>query len=106
MPKQLPTPTPESRYSYRRAADEVAAEIDERTDLEGPGFQKQVAGAIGLDESAFSHRLTGVKSKFTIEQLGAIADFLQAPPGWPFVPRKRAGRSRSTTDAKKRGGKT
>ncbi len=82
MPKQLPSPTPESRYSYRRVVDEIENQIDRR----GIGAQKAVAAAIGLDESAFSHRLTGAKSKFNIEQLGAIADHWDAPAGWPFIP--------------------
>jgi hypothetical protein len=82
MPKQLPTPPPVSRYSYRRVVEEIEAQLDKR-DI---GEQKVVANAAGLDESAFSHRLTGAKSKFNLEQLGAIADFWRAPAGWPFIP--------------------
>lgn len=82
MSKQLPKPTPPSRYSYRRVAEEIEALID----LGDVGEQKAAASAAGLDESAFSHRLTGIKSKFTVEQFGCIADHFKAPPGWPFVP--------------------
>jgi hypothetical protein len=45
-----------------------------------------------MDDSAFSHRLVGERSRFTLEQLGAIADALDAPPGWPFVPWELATR--------------
>jgi hypothetical protein len=82
MPKPLPSQPPTSRFSYRRVVEEIEAQIDGR----GIGAQKAVAGYVNLDESAFSHRLTGVKSKFTVEQLGAIADFWRAPTGWPFIP--------------------
>lgn len=88
MPKQLPTPTPAGRYTYRR----VVVAISEQIDARGFGAQKAAAAAVGLDESGFSHRLAGVKSRFTIEQLGALADHWEMPEGWPFVlpPRRRA----------------
>lgn len=82
MPRSLPSPPPPSRYAYRRIVEEIEAQID----IRGVGAQKAVAAYVNLDESAFSHRLTGVKSKFTVEQLGAIADFWKAPAGWPFIP--------------------
>jgi hypothetical protein len=62
----LPRPTPPSRYSYRQVADEISAELDRRHES---GLQKAVAAAAGLDESAFSHRLAGKKSWFTIERV-------------------------------------
>ena len=81
MPKTLPKPTPPSRYSYRRVAAAINRELDKRE----RGEQKLVAAAAGLDESGFSHRLTGAKSRFTVEQLGCIADHWKMPPGWPLV---------------------
>lgn len=80
MSKPLPRPTPKSRYSYARVTKEIARELDAK-DF---GEQKIVAGKAGLDESAFSHRMTGVRSRFTVEQLGCIADHWGKPPGWPF----------------------
>ena len=81
MPKRLPRPTPKSRYNYVRIARAISRELDARP----VGEQKLVAEAAGLDESAFSHRMVGARSRFTIEQLGCIADHWKMPPGWPFV---------------------
>lgn len=90
MSKKLANPFPKSRYSYRRVVDEIEAQLENR----GVGEQKAAAAAAGMDESAFSHRLTGIKSRFNVEQLGAIADHWNAPPGWPFVPWDEAEKRR------------
>ena len=96
MPKSLPVPPPPSRYSYRAAVEEIGRCIDEEAKKPNGLTQKQIAGAANLDESAFSHRRTGAKSKLTLEHIGAIADFLNAPPGWPFVPGGDAPNARPT----------
>ncbi len=86
MPKPLPEPLPVSRYVYDRIVQEIEAKID-ASEL---GTQKLIAAAAHLDESAFSHRMTGGKSRFKVEHLGAIADYFKAPTGWPFLPWKDA----------------
>lgn len=91
MPKTLPIPTPRSRYSREAAVAEVVAELADRA---GDEPQKAVAQAIGLDEAQFSHRLADRKSHFSIEQLGAMADYWRMPPGWPFVPISISERAR------------
>jgi hypothetical protein len=45
----------------------------------------QAAEAIALDTSSFAHRMAGKKSRFTVEQLGVLADHWDAPPGWPLI---------------------
>lgn len=96
MPRELATPPPPSRYSYRAATKEIEREISagER------GTQKDVANYCNLTEQQFSHRMRGVNAKFTVEHFGAIADFFKAPPGWPFVPRGEPARA-STAKHKK-----
>lgn len=41
---------------------------------------------MGWDSTQLSHRLAGDTVGWKLEEIGAIADFLNAPPGWPFVP--------------------
>jgi hypothetical protein len=89
MSRELAKPPPPSRYSYARAVLEVERVLDTLP----AGTQKQVAGYCNLTEQQFSHRMRGVQAKFTLEHLGAIADFFKMPAGWPFVtaePRRRA----------------
>lgn len=83
MSRRLPVPTPRSRYSYRTVVGVIRAELGRRP----LGEQREVALAAGLDESGFAHRLAGKKSRFTLEQLGCIADHWRMPPGWPLVTR-------------------
>lgn len=85
MPPRRAKSPPESRYSYDRITEEIQSAI-ERTKRERPGFtQKDVASYCNLTEQQFSHRMSGIRVWFKVEDLGAIADFLRAPPGWPFV---------------------
>lgn len=71
-----------SRYSTDRVCDEIEAALSAR-DLD----DKEVAVAVGISQPQFSHKLRTRKgSSWRIEELGLIADFLKAPPGWPFVP--------------------
>jgi hypothetical protein len=89
MSRELAQPPPKSRYSYKSATREIARELSSR---EEAGLQKQVAGYCNLTEPQFSHRMRGVYSFFKVEHFGAIADFLEMPPGWPFVPAEPKGR--------------
>lgn len=49
-------------------------------------LDKTLASVVGVSPGQFSRKIhmTG-ESKFTVEEFGALADFFQAPPGWPFI---------------------
>lgn len=64
----------------------IVSEI--RTYLAGAprGTAKRLAETAGMDQSGFSNRLNEQRGmRFSYEQLGAIADAIGAPPGWPLV---------------------
>jgi hypothetical protein len=70
------------RYSYARAMKELEAKLQERK----RGSHKAAASALGMKPPDFSKRLNEVEgARFTVEELGLIADHFQAPPGWPCV---------------------
>ena len=81
VPKKPEIVLPESRYAYER----VTREIERVLDQHGRGSRKAAAAACLLTAPQFSKRMTGVE-RFSVEHLGIIADHLQAPLGWPFVP--------------------
>jgi hypothetical protein len=81
MPKPLPEGLPRSRYSY----EAVVIEIRRKLGDEGVSH-KSAAAACKLSDTGFSQRLRGEESWFKVEHLGAIADALKAPPGWPLIP--------------------
>lgn len=72
---------PTSRYSVAEARREVQRVVGRL----GRGAQKAVALGIGLEEPAMSAKLRGVHDEMTVEQLGKVANLLQAPAGWPWV---------------------
>jgi hypothetical protein len=85
MPKPLARPPPRSRYSYERVVDEIAHRIA----MLPRGTTARLARELGLETHQFSHRLRGVKAKFSPEQIGAISDFIVpggAPVAWPWYP--------------------
>jgi hypothetical protein len=70
------------RYSYAR----VTAEIEEALQRRKRGAHKAASTALGMSPPAFSKRLNETEgARFSVEELGLLADHLQAPPGWPFV---------------------
>lgn len=81
MPRTAKSRPPPGRYTLDRAT----LEIEEQLRRRGRGAQKEVALAIGLDEQAFSHKMRGGKTRFTVEEIGRIADYWNAPRGWPWV---------------------
>ncbi len=82
MPKPLATRPRPGRYTYEAAALEVAKAIGRR----GRGTHKALAADLELTSQQLSHRLAGELARFDLEQLGRIADFFDAPPGWPLIP--------------------
>lgn len=79
--KKAPTPVI-SRYSIRDASAEVVR-VGQRV---GRGARKGIALGIGLNEQQMSAKVRGATDRFTVEQLGMIASFLEAPAGWPWIP--------------------
>lgn len=72
----------DSRYSIAACREEVVR-VSGRI---GRGSRKWVAGGLDLDETAISAKLRGVNDNLTVEQIGRIANFLNGPAGWPWVP--------------------
>jgi hypothetical protein len=64
----------------------VLAEIKTRRDRGPRGTHKALSLALKLDTTQqLSHRLQG-RYDTTLEEIGVIADFFDAPIGWPFIP--------------------
>lgn len=77
----LNPPTHFGRYSTKAVSLEIAAAIKRR----GRGTHKDLAAHMGWTSQQLSHRLAVDTTRWRIEQIGAIAEFFKAPPGWPFV---------------------
>lgn len=78
MPPKTP---PDSRYSYTQ----VVAEIEKRLKTKY-GTQALVARALGTDSGSVRHKLNEREgSRFSVEEIGVIADTLDAPAGWPWL---------------------
>jgi transcriptional regulator with XRE-family HTH domain len=75
---KIPVPRT-GRYNYFDAAYEVQRWMEAKR-----GRKARIAEALGLTPDLISPRLRG-KSRFSIEQLGVIADEAAAPRGWPFL---------------------
>lgn len=75
-------PREASRYSHSM----VVAEIRSYLETAPRGTAKKLAEIAGMDHAGFSNRLHEQRGmRFNYEQLGAIADAIGAPPGWPLV---------------------
>jgi hypothetical protein len=71
------------RYSQAAVRAEIRAAIDRKNER---GTHKQLSIALGLALSQqLTHRMKGAY-EFSVEELGAAADFFEAPIGWPFIP--------------------
>lgn len=81
VPKVRPDPLPASRYSREKIGLEIRACIKAR----GRGYHSRVAEYLGMDPQNLTHLLDG-DYKMEVEVVGAIADFMDAPASWPFVP--------------------
>lgn len=46
---------------------------------------KEICAAVGLEKWDWSRKVRLDRSSFSIQELGLIADYLDAPTGWPFV---------------------
>jgi hypothetical protein len=82
LPSYLKPVVHRGRYSAKQVSLEITAAIKRK----GRGTHKELAAHMGWDSTQLSHRLAGDTTRWKIEQIGAIADFLEAPPGWPFLP--------------------
>jgi len=83
MPRQTQA-LPRSRYSY----EAVVLEIERMLARMGHGSHSRAAELLGWTTSQFAKRMAGTGltgERFRLEHLGALADWAQAPMGWPFV---------------------
>lgn len=79
MPRDTP---PISRYSMK----ETCLRIQKAAARSRPPLRdKEMAAAAGLTKDKYSRKIRMSRSTFTLEELGLIADFFDAPPGWPVV---------------------
>jgi hypothetical protein len=76
------SPVRAGRYTLRK----VALEIEEQLRRRGRGSQKEAAFGIGLSEQAFSAKQLGKHSNWSVEEIGRLADFWDAPTSWPWIP--------------------
>jgi hypothetical protein len=77
-------PRTASRYRMDACTFEIALMRD-RLGLQ----DKDIFMSIGMEQGTFSRKMAGVR-RFTVEELGQIADFFaehtgRRLPGWPFV---------------------
>jgi hypothetical protein len=90
MSKTSQLPLPRSRYNYESVRAEIRTRVPEvkkgPRDPETWGVQKLVAARCNLTPASFNKRLRGLSEQLKVEHLGAIADFFNAPPGWPLIP--------------------
>jgi hypothetical protein len=75
--KQLPT----GRYDLL----EIAARVEKRR-KQRKVAAKALYGDLHLAKWDWSKKVRNKGSSFTVAELGLIADLLDAPPGWPFLP--------------------
>lgn len=75
------TPPGVGRYTQNAIRKEIVRALAK----EPRGVKKRLAIALGLEPDGVSNRLSG-RYDFTIEQVGVIADELNAPTGWPWIP--------------------
>jgi len=73
-----------SRYRMDACILEIAA-LRDREGLQ----DKDIFLSIGMEQTTFSRKMSGIR-KFSVEELGQIADFFSAHtgrplPGWPFI---------------------
>lgn len=71
-----------SRYSIK----EATLRVEKAMGRSRPKIQnKELAAAVGMAEDVFSRKMRRSRSTFTLDELGAIADFFDAPVGWPVL---------------------
>jgi transcriptional regulator with XRE-family HTH domain len=84
-----PDPVPVSRYTLEKIGLEIRSAIEDGRGLPDSkkkrGYHSRIAEYLGMSSQQLSHRLSG-DYELTIEMVGAIAEFMNAPPGWPFIP--------------------
>jgi hypothetical protein len=73
---------PASRYSMARACANIELAMSRSNP---PLLDKEVADAIGMAKDLWSRKMSRSRSSFSLEELGQVADFFHAPPGWPVL---------------------
>lgn len=80
MPKKPPREIPSSRHSYAAVAVEIT-----RYTKAVRGRHKEISGILRLTSQQLTHRIRGVQSELSVDEIGVIADWAHAPLGWPFL---------------------
>lgn len=83
MPVNTRKPPPPGRYPLKLVCDEIADRLGRKR-----GLHTATARHLGMSSQTLTKRLQQPDSvpKLDVEEIGAIAAFLEAPIGWPFVP--------------------
>jgi transcriptional regulator with XRE-family HTH domain len=68
-----------------RYSDEAVAERIDRARKQLGLTNKELAGKVGILEASWSRKMRGQGNTFTLTEIAAVADALEAPAGWPFV---------------------
>lgn len=79
---------PTGRYSSAA----VSLEVSKRIALRGRGTRKELAEYLGVEPTSVSHTLSG-RYHWSLDMLSAVAEFFDAPPGWPLIPWEIAERA-------------
>jgi hypothetical protein len=73
---------PAPRYTYPRVTDEIEAALKRSP----RGTQARLSEVLDMDSGTFRNTMKSREgARFSIEQLGVIADRLKAPKGWPWL---------------------
>lgn len=83
MPKKTKARELVSRYSTKAATLQVEMAMGRSRPVL---TNREMAAQIGLKEDVFSRKINLSRSSFSLEEFGAIADFFNAPVGWPMLP--------------------
>jgi hypothetical protein len=78
-----PKNRPVSRYSLQECCIRIVKAMGRSRPKV---LRKRLAAELEMDEGTFSHKIRNTpKSSFTIEEIGLVADWFNAPAGWPFI---------------------
>lgn len=69
----------------RYTTPQVHLEILARIAKGERGTHSSLAAHLGMSSQHLTHKLGKDRTEWRIEDLSAIADFFDAPPGWPLV---------------------
>lgn len=75
----------EAPKTSRYTTPGVHAEIATRIAKGGRGTHAALSAHLGMSSQQLTHKLKKARTEWRIEDLSAVADFFDAPSGWPLV---------------------